>query len=83
MERRTSAGGFDSRLQMKQYVAEVDGQFGRFRVFETGDSRYWLFVLLDPSGCDTGIHHPVAKRDVRDDVAYALRRGVGYRREAA
>lgn len=74
---------FDPRYQVKQYVARVEGERAAFRVFETGDARVWLFSQVDENDCDTGLQMPVLKRDVRPDVAYALRRGVGVRRVLA
>jgi hypothetical protein len=71
---------FPQRLQVKQYVAEVRGRHARFRVFETGDSRFYLFDMLDPSGCSTCIQVPVRKADLQPDVRRALRHGVGHPR---
>jgi len=36
-----------------------------FRVFTTGDPAYVLFCLLDPNGCDTTIHFPIARKDLK------------------
>ncbi|MEV7264683.1 hypothetical protein AB0N38_14135 [Micromonospora aurantiaca] len=63
-------------LQVKQFVAEVNGRFGfRFRVFITGDDRYYLFVCVQNSD----ITVPVRKADLRADVRAALRHGWGHR----
>lgn len=67
-------------LQVKQYVAEVQGQHARFRVFTTADDRYYLFDMLDPSGCSTCIQFPVRKTDLQPDVRRALRHGMGHAR---
>lgn len=48
-------------LQVKQFVATVQGRFSRFRVFETGDPKVYLFSQIDPKGCDTGLQVPVRK----------------------
>jgi hypothetical protein len=62
-------------LQVKQYVAEVNGAFGsRWQVFETGDSRYYLFVLVQNSD----ISKPVRKTDLQPQVRSALRHGWGH-----
>lgn len=45
---------FDLRCQVKQYVAEVDGEFCSFRVFMAGDSKYYLFCQIH-NGADTGL----------------------------
>jgi hypothetical protein len=67
----------DRRYQVKQYVAEVNSRFCRFRVFTTGDAQWYLFCALDPSGYDHGLHVPVRKIDLRTDVRHALRHGWG------
>ena len=69
--------GFDVRYQVKQYVAVVKGAFARFRVFETGDSKFYLFSMIDDNDCDTGLQWPVRKKDLRDDVRRALAHGYG------
>lgn len=66
-----------AELQVKQYVAELQGPFCRFRVFETADPRFYLFDVLDPSGCSTTVQFPVAKKELRADVRSALRHGWG------
>ena len=71
---------YDPRMQTKQYVAKVDGAFCSFRVFETGDAKFYLFSQLDANDCDTGLQFPVRKTDLRDDVRRALRHGYGLRR---
>jgi hypothetical protein len=72
--------GFAQSLQVKQYVAEVRGRFAWFRVFETGDSRFYLFDMFDPAGCSTTIQFPVRKADLQPDVRRALRHGAGHPR---
>lgn len=66
--------GFRPEMQVKQYVAEVSGQFGfRFRVFTTGSDRHYLFVCAQTSA----IQFPVKKTDLRRDVRSALASGRG------
>jgi hypothetical protein len=65
-------------MQVKQYVAVVRGRHGRFMVFETADSRYYLFSQLDPAGCATALQVPVRKADLQPDVRRALRHGCGH-----
>jgi hypothetical protein len=61
-------------MQVKQFVAELNGDFGsRWRVFRTGTPAY-LFVL---------VHHPdiyrvVHPRDLRPQVRSALAHGWGH-----
>jgi hypothetical protein len=71
---------FRPETQTKQYVAVVRSRWGRFRVFTTGDERYYLFDSLDAHGCSTGLQFPVKKSDLRPDVRRALRHGCGVRR---
>ncbi len=69
----------DGRYGVKQYVAELATATATFRVFETGDARFYLFDLLDARGCSTTIQFPVAKARLRRDVRQALRHGCGLR----
>lgn len=69
------SGGFLPELQVKQFVAEVNGAFGsRWRVFNTGSGRYYLFVLVQ----NAGIAKTVLKSDLKPEVRRALARGVGH-----
>lgn len=66
---------FLPELQVKQFIAEVNGDFGsRWRVFNTGSDRHYLFVLVQNSDIST----PVLKRDLKPEVRRALARGVGH-----
>lgn len=70
--------GFAPELQVKQYVAVVRSARGiRFRVFETGDARYYLFDPLDAHDCSYCNSFPVLKKDLRPDIRRALRHGWG------
>jgi hypothetical protein len=71
-------GRYRPEVQVKQWVGEVQGEHGRFRVFRTGSDRHYLFILLDPSGCQTQIQVPVLRADLRDDVRSALAHGWGH-----
>lgn len=66
------------RWGVKQYVAELQGRWCRFRVFTTGDPAYYLFDALDPYGCSTGLQFPVRKAELRRDVRSALANGWGH-----
>jgi hypothetical protein len=67
--------GFAPELQVKRFVAEVNGSFGaRFRVFTTGSDRHYLFSLVQNSD----ISFPVAKADLRPEVRQALAHGWGH-----
>ena len=69
------AAAFRPEMQVKQFVAEVNGDFGsRWRVFETGDSRFYLFVLAQ----NTDISKPVRKTDLQPEVRRALAHGLGH-----
>lgn len=64
---------------VKQYVAEIRTKHSNFRVFRTGDARFYLFAQVDPkTGSDTGLLFPVAKNRLRKDIANALSHGWGY-----
>ena len=71
---------FDLRCQVKQYVAEVDGEFCSFRVFMTGDPKYYLFCQIH-NEADTGLQFPVEKKRLRNDIRSALSHGWRYKRE--
>jgi hypothetical protein len=60
----------------KCYVATVRGRFADFMVFETLNSKFYLFSAV-VNGIETGVRFPVRKSDLRDDVAEALRNGYG------
>jgi len=65
-------------MQVKQYVAVVQNSRGsRFRVFETGDPKFYLLSAIAPDGAEGGLQFSVLKADLRDDVRRALRRGWG------
>lgn len=65
-------------LQVKQHVAVVVNSRGsRFRVFETGNPRYYLFSTVSPNGVEGGLQFPVLKADLRDDIRRMLRHGCG------
>jgi len=64
-------------LGVKQFVAVVRSRWCRFMVFTTGSPRHYLFSQLDPHGCQTGLHFPVLKADLRRDIRRALAHGWG------
>lgn len=65
----------DARHMIKQFVAEVNGTHdARFRVFTTGDDRFYLFELIQ----NTDIRTPVAKADLQPEVRRMLARGMGH-----
>lgn len=66
---------FRPELQVKQYVAELNGAHGfRWRVFTTGSDRHYLFVCVQ----NGDISVPVLKADLRDDARRALAHGYGH-----
>jgi hypothetical protein len=66
---------FLPELQVKQFVAEVNGALGsRWRVFTTGSDRHYLFVCVQNSD----LQRPVLKADLQPDVRRALAHGYGH-----
>jgi hypothetical protein len=62
-------------MQVKQFVAEVNGASGfRFRVFRTGSDRHYLFTSVRNSG----FSFPVLKSDLNPEARRALAAGVGH-----
>lgn len=71
--------GFAPAYQVKQYVAEIANRRGqRFRVFETGDPKFYLFDPLTPDGCSGCVQFPVRKTDLRREIRSVLRNGRGH-----
>lgn len=68
---------FKPETQVKQFVAVVQGRHGRFMVFETGSSRHYLFAMVDPHNCLTGLSVPVLKADLQPEIKKMLRNGCG------
>jgi hypothetical protein len=70
--------GFAPEMQVKQYVAVVRNSRGsRFRVFETGNPKFYLFSTIAPDGREGDLQFPVLKANLRDDIRSALRHGIG------
>jgi len=65
-------------MGVKQYVGVVRGRRGTFRVFETGDAKFYLFSQIDENDCDIGRMFPVRKSELRDDVKWALAHGLSF-----
>ena len=66
---------FPPELQVKQFVAELNGAHGfRWQVFITGSDRYYLFVCKQ----NTDFSVPVLKSSLHADVRRALARGYGH-----
>ncbi len=69
----------DRRYMVKQYVAVLKnprtGQ--RFRVFRTGDDKFYLFDPLDAFDCSHCCQFPVRKSDLRPEIRRALTHGWG------
>ena len=62
-------------MQVKQFVAELNGSFGfRFRVFSTASDQHYLFVCVQNSD----IQFPVLKKYLRSDIRRALAHGWGH-----
>jgi hypothetical protein len=70
---------FPLELQVKQYVAQIITKRGQaFRVFETGDAKFYLFDPLDqPDGCSMCNQFPVRKSELRTEIRRGLRHGWG------
>lgn len=70
--------GFAPEMMVKQYVAVVRSSTGtRFRVFETGNPKFYLFDPLDEHDCSLCMQFPVLKKELRPDIRRALAHGVG------
>lgn len=66
---------FPPELQVTKFVAELSGAFGaRWRVFTTGSSRHYLFVLVQ----NPDIFKAVLKSELRPAVRSALAHGRGH-----
>lgn len=66
-------------LEVKRFVAEVNGPWHRFRVLTTGDPKVYLFYALTPDGVDCGWPgFPVRKADLQPQVRSALNNGWGH-----
>lgn len=66
---------FPPELQVKQFVAELDGAHGfRWQVYVTGSDRHYLFVCKQ----NPLISVPVLKSSLRDEVRSALAHGWGH-----
>jgi hypothetical protein len=73
-----SRGSFAPEMMVKQYVAVVKGKFGaRWRVFQTGDPKYYLFSSIAPDGTEGGLQFPVLKKDLKKEIKSALAHGWG------
>ena len=68
---------YDLRYQVKQYVAEIQGERARFRVFESGDPKYYLFDMITEDGISTCFQVPVPKNQLKPHIRSALRNGWG------
>ncbi len=67
--------GFPPELQVKQFVAELNGAFGfRWRVFTTGSDRHYLFSCVQ----NPALSRPVLKADLRRETRVALAHGYGH-----
>jgi hypothetical protein len=67
--------GFLPELQVMKFVAEVNGAFGaRWRVFTTGSSRHYLFVLVQ----NPLIFKAVLRSELAPEVRSALAHGWGH-----
>lgn len=66
---------FPPELQVMKFVSELNGAFGtRWRVFTTGSSRHYLFVLVQ----NPLIFKAVLKADLRPEARSALAHGYGH-----
>jgi hypothetical protein len=66
---------FPPELQVKQFVAEVEGAHGtRWRVFTTGSDQFYLFSCVQNSRLSV----PVRKCDLQPQVRSALAHGWGH-----
>lgn len=63
---------FARELMVKQFVGDLHTPRGVFRVFETGDEKFYLFDPLDPFGCSGCIGFPVRKTDLKPAIRRLL-----------
>lgn len=71
-------GDFSGVFMVKQYVAVVRSCRCRFRVFTTGDPRYYLFDrLMEETSISSGCPFPVLKADLSPAIRRALAHGWG------
>jgi hypothetical protein len=69
---------FAPEMMVKQYIAVVQNARGaRWRVFTTGNPKFYLFSALAPDGTEGGLQFPVRKTDLRDDIRRMLQHGCG------
>lgn len=61
-------------MGVTRFICEITADNGnKFRVFETGDQRYYMFCLLAPDGSDSGIHNPVRKTRLTREATRFIR----------
>lgn len=66
-------------MMVKQYLGEYVRSDGRrFRVFATGDDRFFLFDPLDRHGCSLCCQFPVRKARLPRRMRGALNHGCSY-----
>lgn len=65
----------DPRYMVKKWVGKIKGAWCWFNVFTTGAPGWLLFCVLDDHGCDTTIHFPIKKSDLKPAVRKALGAG--------
>lgn len=68
-------GRMRPEMQAKQYVAKVRSRWYAFRIFATGNPRFYLFCQVDAFDCNTGLQFPVTKAALRPEVRRALAHG--------
>ena len=51
-------------MMVKRYICEIPGPHCRFRVYETGNPKFYLFCVIDVYGCDHGLHYPIQKSNL-------------------
>lgn len=66
---------FPPELQVKQYVADVNGAHGiRWHVYRTGSDKHYLFSCVQ----NPTFNVPVLKADLQPEIRSALAHGVGH-----
>ena len=59
-------------LMTQQYIGEIAGKRGRFRVYHSGDPKYLIFCPLDPCGCESDVRFPILKRELKKEIKQRL-----------
>ena len=57
-----------TEMMVKQYIGEIQGTRGRWRVFATGSPKHVLFQAITKQGVATGLEFPVLRSRLKRGV---------------